>query len=667
MSEQVDLAEFLPAFLGEVGELLSAANQHVLTIEQAQREGGQSPRAVREFFRVVHTIKGLAAMIELEPLVEITHRMETSLRAADRAGGRLTTTSIEPMVQGLRAIEQRVRALATGKQVAPAPRELLQALEQLETAELSATSSATLTLEPELREKLSASELEQLSQGVAAGRRAVRIDFTPSPARSAAGISITTIRERLSSVAELVKVLPQSVAGSGVSFVLLALSAASDQRLKDAVQDYEDLFAIAEPAPVSSLPPGAELEEFEVAEPLMQKRGLLRVESTRLDEALERLGALVVSRSRLERAVAELTSRGVSTRELGALMQENTRILRDLRASFLRLRMVRVSEMLDRVPLVVRSLQRSSEKKVKLVLDVGQAELDKSVADRLLPAIMHLVRNAMDHAVESPDERRAAGKPEESVLRITARARTDSQLELVVADDGRGVEAERLAARAQTELPRSSAELLELLCRPGLSSREEATTTSGRGMGMDIVARIVRNELGGELLLDTRKSQGTTFTLRVPLTISIVDALIFEVNARRYAVAVRTVEEVVEVERERLVRVPRGSGALEMMVRRGRTVPIVALHGLLGEGSREGGASRALIVREGDEMLAFAVDRMLGQQEVVIRPLEDPLLQVKGITGATDLGDGRPTLVLDLAGLSGRKQRGSDARLQGAA
>src|SRR5690606_20936483 len=140
-------------------------------------------------------------------------------------------------------------------------------------------------------------------------------------------------------------------------------------------------------------------------------------------------------------------------------------------------------------------------------------------ADRLLPAIVHLVRNAVDHAIERPEERRAAGKPEEGVVRVACHARASGRLELTVSDDGRGVDAAAAAARAGEPVPASSSELLELLCRPGLSTRASADATSGRGMGMDIIKRITVDQLGGELSLDTRPGQGTTFSLRVPLTI----------------------------------------------------------------------------------------------------------------------------------------------------
>jgi two-component system chemotaxis sensor kinase CheA len=318
-----------------------------------------------------------------------------------------------------------------------------------------------------------------------------------------------------------------------------------------------------------------------------------------------------------------------------------------------------MAEVLERVPLLVRGLSRSTGRAVNLHLDVGGAEVDKTVAERIFPAIVHLVRNAIDHALETPAERLAAGKPERGLLEVTCVERSNTQLEIEIRDDGRGVDAAQVARRAGRELPRTDAELLDLLCMPGLSTRDKVTTTSGRGMGMDIVRRTIVDELGGELLLETQPGKGTRFVLRVPLTITIVDAFTFESAGERFCVPVATIEEILDVDHARLVQAPGTSGerssSLGMLERRGEALPFVALARVLRRTA--GPSQKAFVVRRNGEPMAFAVDRLLGQQEVVVRPLEDPLLRVPGVTGATDLGDGRPTLVLDLYALAGGGKR----------
>lgn len=663
----VDLADFLPAYLTEVEELLGIANTQLLALETAAKQRSASPRTVRELFRALHTIKGLSAMVDVEPIVSIAHWMETALRHADHAGGRVPEGSVEPLLEGLRAIEQRVHQLATGKPVSGAPQGLLDRLEQLDSTERGPpggpAAPARLELEPTLAAKLSSSDQEQLLAGVAAGKRALRLDYVPSADRAAQGLTINTVRERVGQIAEIVKVIPVSgvtAGGGNLTFALLLLTGEDDAVVLEAVGGPPAMLQmIASPAPAGpvSLPPPsvseALLREEEEAAAEPRRGGVLRVEVSRLDEALERLAALVVTRSKLARAVATLTAAGAPTRELVQVLQENARQLRDLRASILHLRMVRVGDVLERLPLLVRGLRRIMGKQVRLEMDVGDAELDKSVADRLQPTLVHLVRNAVDHGLERPAERRAAGKPEEGVLRLACHARSNGRLELTVSDDGQGVDAAAVAARAGVPVPATPEELLELMCRPGLSTRASADATSGRGMGMDIVKRIIVDQLGGELSLETALGKGTAFTLCVPLTITIVDAFVFECAALRYAVPVSGVEEIIEVDAARLIHPPGRAGGTAMLERRGQAIPVLALERLLRrDGGREGPGPKAFVVRQRGMPLAIAVDRLLGQQEIVLRPLEDPLVQVPGVAGATDLGDGQPTLVLDLPALS---------------
>jgi len=250
-------------------------------------------------------------------------------------------------------------------------------------------------------------------------------------------------------------------------------------------------------------------------------------------------------------------------------------------------------------------------------------------------------------------------------LRIACRAHSNTRLELTVSDDGRGIDRQAVARKAGKPVPESEAALLELLCMPGLSTRDVATTTSGRGMGMEIVKRVVVDELGGELELASELGTGTTFTLRVPLTIAIVDAFAFECAGQRFVVPVSTVDEIVEVDRAEAVAVPTnadGRPNLDIILRRGHAVPVVRLASVFRMTHDPGAGQKAIIVRRAGLPIAFAVDRMLGQQEVVIRPMNDALVRVPGVSGATDLGDGRPTLVLDLVALGTSLGGGVSAR-----
>jgi two-component system chemotaxis sensor kinase CheA len=359
------------------------------------------------------------------------------------------------------------------------------------------------------------------------------------------------------------------------------------------------------------------------------------------------------------RAVAALAATGVDVRELSSVLSDNGRQVRALRASIMRLRMVPVRTLLERVPLLVRGLSRETGRPVRLDMNAGEAELDKAVADRVFPAIVHIIRNAVDHGIEAEDVRQRAGKDAEGLLRLRCAETSNGQLEIVIEDDGQGLDGEAVARRANQPLPRDDAGLLDLITRPGLSTAAKVTTTSGRGLGMDIVKRIVTGDLGGELSLQTTRGKGTTFTLRIPLTITIVDAFSFVSGGERFVTPVGSIEEILEVDAQRVIEAPhpRAGTPARLLRRRGEALPLFALSALFGLPAHDPPAAlapKALVVRRHAQHFAFEVERMLGQQEVVVRPLDDPLVRVTGVSGSTDLGDGKPTLVLDLVSLSGQ-------------
>jgi two-component system chemotaxis sensor kinase CheA len=666
VAESGGLKEFVSAYVVEAEEHLETASTQLLAIEQALRSGGANLRALREAFRALHTIKGLSAMVGVEPVVTIAHRMEALLRASDRRGAKLPVESIDVLLRGVRAIQSRVRAFGEGKAVPLPDAELLHALDALDTEHGNELDELPLLeLEPSLAAKLGALELEQLKTGLNDGQRALRVDFKPSLERSARGVTINQVREQLQRIGDVVKVFPTSQAPSptdpgGLSFVIILLSPAPLKAVADVADVGEDKVQVLAEMPARRLPVPSSEESLLAEEALdagsedlhVPQRGVVRVDVSRLDDTVEGLSALLVTRFRLARSVKALRERGVDTRELEAIVNDNARQLRSLRAAILRVRMVPVSELLERIPLIVRGLRRTMNRQVRLDLDAGGAEVDKAVAERLFPALVHLIRNAVDHAIETPDERVRRGKPEDGLIRIECSSRSNRWLEMRISDDGRGIDPTAVARRAGAAVPATEAGLLELICRSGLSTRDVATTTSGRGMGMEIVKRIVHEQLGGELTLRSELGQGTTFKLMVPLSISVVDAFSFVCGGQRFVTPVVTVEEIIEIDPREVVEgvaLP-GQRPVRLVRRRGRAVPLLSLASVFAMPA-SGLEAKALVVRRGDDTMAFAIERMLGQQEVVVRPLNDSLIKVPGVSGATDLGDGQPTLVLDLLSL----------------
>jgi two-component system chemotaxis sensor kinase CheA len=589
-------------------------------------------------------------MIGIQPIVDLAHSFETVVRAADQAGGKLGPRAVELGLLSVRGIAERVRAVAENKPIAPAPEALIDELARVDSG--AGANAATSAIATSWDKKLTTGERRQVALAVERGRKLYTLTFTPSEQATARGMSIATVRPAVATLGDIVKVAPRAVeksdaAPAGLLFEILVISDATAEQLAEAAgstPDRVEPLVISEPPQLPSLP-----VEEEVTAPI--GRSFVRVELSRLDDLQEQLSALVISRFRLERQIAKLAETGADVRALREIADVQSRQLRDLRRGILRARMVRVAEVLEPLSLLVRSLAKPGVKEVKLDVDVQESELDKAVADRLLPAIVHLVRNAIDHAIEPVGEREQLGKPRVGKIRITCFESAGNQLELSVSDDGRGIDKKKISARCGT-LIEDEVQLLDVLTTPGFSTRRTATETSGRGLGMDIVKRIAVRDLGGELSLITDVGAGSTFTLKVPLTIAIIDVFSFECGAQPFVVPVAAIEEIFELAECKHIEGPTSRDKLPVSLceRRGRPVPVVSL-GTLLRLQRASHGSKALVIRRNGEPIAFAVDRMLGRHEVVVRPIEDELARVPGIAGATDLGDGRPTLLLDLVEL----------------
>lgn len=661
MGGRVDLKEFVAGFILEADEHLHSVNSNLVATTEALKQGRAEPRAVRELFRSLHTIKGLASMVEAEPIVDLAHEMEGILRAADRAGGRISEKALDLLVQGTRAIEERVQAISKVG-VSGIPKASTQMLEALALVQdgpsrASKASDHVLSLPDDVLRVLSASDCEQAVQAIKGGKRAIVIEFQPSPAKAEKGLNITFMRERIAKLGELIKVVPRSSPGAptGIGFSLLLATGASDLEISDALEGAADsIQAIEATEPAAAALESEALSDTEEApEWLTSDQSSIRVDIRRLDEALERLSELVVTRSKLARVSATLGASGADTRELNAIIAENSRQLKRLRAAITQARMVPLADLFQRLPLVARGLTRDSDKSVNVELQAGTAEVDKAVADRIFPAVVHLVRNAIDHGIEPVAERKLANKPDAATLSVVCDDSSGTSLVVTVSDDGRGIDREAVARKAGRPVAKNDEELLRQIVMPGLSTRGDVTHTSGRGMGMDIVMRAIEL-LGGTLMLKTVEGKGTTFSIRVPVSVTIVDVLSFVSGDQVYVVPVAMIDEIIEVEPSRLVEspVPGQKGPRPKLIqRRDEAIPLLDLDSLLKHATDGGLPTRALVVNHGRRAIAFGVDRMLGQQEVVVRPLDDVLVRAPGMAGATDLGDGRPTLVLDLATL----------------
>ena len=328
------------------------------------------------------------------------------------------------------------------------------------------------------------------------------------------------------------------------------------------------------------------------------------------------------------------------------------RQLRDLREGVMRVRMVPIGQIFERMRFVVRGLQRESDKDVRLELTGHGIEVDKLLVERMMDPLLHMVRNAVTHGLEPAGERVASGKTPEGHLRL--RASTEGEIVIVeIDDDGRGVDTEQVANRARalglmepSETPDKtidSSRVLQLLCAPGFSTRQQADLGSGRGVGMTVVKTAISG-LGGTLAMETRPGKGTRFTIRLPLTLAIMQALIMYLDDQPFAVPRSAIHEVLRVETHTVTKD-------DVIPYRGGFLPIVYLHRLFGMPWKAENSFHVFVTGSEFTKVGIAVNRIAGQREIVVRPIEDSLVRVPGIAGVTELGDGRPVLILDVAAI----------------
>jgi two-component system chemotaxis sensor kinase CheA len=477
--------------------------------------------------------------------------------------------------------------------------------------------------------------------------------FTPSPALVARGVNVDFVRARLRERGELISAAPL-VTDQGVAFRFLiagTIDAASAEAWR---ADGMVCAAIAGAAPDANAAAGAA-----DAGPAPSPGHYVRVDLARLDELMRMIGDLVILRARLGDTLSRV-EQYVPPAEW-RIIQENAagieRQLRELREGVMRVRLVPVGEIFRRMPFVVRDLARDSGRRITVSLSGQDTEIDKFLVERMMDPVLHLVRNAVSHGLEPVDERIAAGKPPDGTIALSAFASGDI-VTLEIADDGRGVDADRVVARARSAgLPVPAhvddAALFDLICAPGFSTRDESDRVSGRGFGMAVVRTTVQ-ELGGSVWMVSTPGAGTRFTIELPLTLAITDALIARVGTQMFAVPQTAVREVIELEAASI----RALEGNEVTPYRGGALPVIRLSAVLGIEVAPARSFHAFVIGTGAAAVGLLVDRIVGQREIVVRSTVDPLIHVDGIAGATDLGDGRAVLILDAPAVA----RGSRAR-----
>jgi two-component system chemotaxis sensor kinase CheA len=666
----LDLAQFHDAFFDESFEALDTMEAALLKLNV----GAPEPEIVNTIFRVAHSIKGGSATFGFAEVASFTHTCETLLD--ELRGNRMQVTraitdlllkSVDIMREMLRAVQhkspidaQRVADLQFDLELA-----IVQSKAPAAAAVVSAQVAAIASATPAAAER-------------AASVHRWRIQFRPYPQLFAHGNDPLRMLRELADLGDLhvtvsTKNVPELCELDPESCYLsweLTVDTDATREVIDQVFDWAEgdcelqirdenagaAAVIAKPISIAAETKPVETPRAAVAEePTKQSLGdgsSIRVSTEKVDELMNTVGELVITQSMLTQLGTKLG--GSLAEQIRAGLAQLERNVRELQESVMRVRMLPISFVFSRFPRMVRDLSGRLGKQVELKVTGDQTELDKTVLEKIGDPLVHLVRNSVDHGIEMPQARAAAGKPAVGVVSLEAYHK-GGNIVVEVSDDGGGLQQERILAKARERGLVGANETLndeqvyDLIFMAGFSTADQATDISGRGVGMDVVRRNIK-ELGGNIEVRSTTGRGSRFIITLPLTLAIVDGQSVSVGTETYIVPLVTIIESLQLQPGGVSRI---AGQQEVFWFRDGYVPVVRLHEVFGVQPRAAELHQGLImVVEGEgRRVGLFVDDLLGQQQVVIKSLETNFRRVDGVSGATILGDGAVALILDVPGL----------------
>ena len=671
----MDAAEYAQLFLTESREHITAVNQALLELERGASRP-EAAGAVDSIFRSVHTIKGMAGAMGFTGVAELSHALETVLDRVRRKELPIGGVLMETLFHAADVLEQRVEAAVRDGDSA-APETLMASLRAFgesqpesdtstwaiptgDTATWAIPTGDTASWQVPERDTASWAVPDRDTSswpipGTERGRL-VRVRLAPeTPLRGVRAFLVIQAAGRIGEVTNIEPPVEQLQADRFTdAFSFRLASDADTASIERAVRAAGDVAQVTIESGSTPAPAGASRTAAgggSGGRSSQDRTRHVRIDVRRLDTLMNLIGELVTVRGRLTRIMAEL---GDETLEEPVV--QASRLITELRNEITASRLVPVSNVFDRFPRVVRDAARAAGKSVELVLEGKDIELDRSMLDEIAGSLVHLLRNAVDHGIEPPDARRAAGKSETGRILLQA-ARDRSAIVIKVSDDGGGIDRERVLQRAKrdglvdaqkTDLTED--ELLRLLARPGFSTADRVTELSGRGVGVDAVYTRVR-ALGGAMDIRSAPGNGTTVMIRLPVTLAIVRALLARVADETYAIPLAHVSETIELEPER-VRTVKGR---EVLLLRDDVLPLLRLRALVGlpEYQRRGAIDleQAVVIDLGDRRAGLVIDELTAQDEIVVKPYDAARDGLPFFGGATLLGDGRPSLIVDVSSL----------------
>ncbi len=672
----MDVSQYMDLFLAEAKEHLDSLNENLLALE---KEPGDM-RVLNEIFRSAHTLKGMAATMGFEGITELTHEIESALMLLKEGKVSVTPEVVDVLFRCLDTLDMMIENITEQGEQSYNYQPLLEDLRKLDNmrGEQPPAYPQQGEQQGEARQDqpMEFNEYEISVMHAAAKSRysSYYIKIGLAPGTVMKSVRAFMVFRALEDYGQIIKCQPpaQDLEEEKFddSFEIVFLTQ------EPAAKIYQSLEKIAEVS-VLSLQPidadrlgGDDSNRIEAAHPekteMPEKPAsqgaaqhdsaggaairTVRVDIGRLDNLMNLVGELVINKTRLEQI-------GLNHRitDLLEAIEQMGRLTTDLQNLVMKVRMVPIKQVFNRFPRMVRDLARELNKDVRFVMEGQETELDRTVIDEIGDPLIHLIRNALDHGIEQPEERIKAGKEKTALLRLAARHDGNNVI-IVVEDDGRGIDIEKIRRKAiekglltgkEGEYTDES-EILKVIFQPGFSTAEAVTDVSGRGVGMDVVRSKIES-LNGNIAIETKRNAGTKVIISLPLTLAIIEALLVGVGGEQYAIPLSSIDETTFILPEQIKTVKNQ----EVMVLRGTVLPLLRLDRLLDipSDNKGNGELFVVVVRKGERRVGLVVDLLVGQQEIVIKSLGQLLTGIRGIAGATILGNGQVSLILDVNSL----------------
>ncbi|WP_227479879.1 chemotaxis protein CheA [Escherichia coli] len=646
----MDISDFYQTFFDEAYELLADMEQHLLVLQPEAPDAEQ----LNAIFRAAHSIKGGAGTFGFSVLQETTHLMENLLDEARRGEMQLNTDIINLFLETKDIMQEQLDAYKQSQEPDAASFDYIcQALRQLALEAKDETPSAVTRLsvvaksEPQDEQSRSQSPRRIILSSLKAGE----VDLLEEELGH-----LTTLTDVVKGADSLSAILPGDIAEDDITAVLCFV-----------IEADQITFETVEVSPKISTPPVLKLAAEQAPTGRVEREKTtrssestsIRVAVEKVDQLINLVGELVITQSMLAQRSSELDP--VNHGDLITSMGQLQRNARDLQESVMSIRMMPMEYVFSRYPRLVRDLAGKLGKQVELTLVGSSTELDKSLIERIIDPLTHLVRNSLDHGIELPEKRLAAGKNSVGNLILSAEHQ-GGNICIEVTDDGAGLNRERILAKAASQgltvsENMSDDEVAMLIFAPGFSTAEQVTDVSGRGVGMDVVKRNIQ-EMGGHVEIQSKQGTGTTIRILLPLTLAILDGMSVRVADEVFILPLNAAMESLQPREADLHPLAGGERVLEV---RGEYLPIVELWKVFNVAGAKTEATQGIVVilQSGGRRYALLVDQLIGQHQVVVKNLESNYRKVPGISAATILGDGSVALIVDVSALQAinREQR----------